>query len=71
MTCSRCNGMMVQDVYPATQWADYDATSYHRCIMCGNCEDTLILKHRITPPPARVGTTPFRKVTHNGRPVKQ
>lgn len=54
MNCKRCNGMMVLDVYPATQWTDYDATPYHRCIACGNCEDAVILHHRQHRPEVKV-----------------
>jgi hypothetical protein len=58
MTCSRCDGLMVPDIYPATAWADYDATAYHRCVMCGNCEDSTILKHRQAPSEVRTGIQP-------------
>lgn len=58
MNCSRCNGMMVRDRYPATQWADYDALPYYRCVCCGNCEDRLILKHRHAPSEVRTGIQP-------------
>ena len=58
MNCSRCSGMMVRDVYPATQWSDYDALPYYRCVCCGNCEDRLILKHRHAPSEVRTGIQP-------------
>ena len=58
INCPRCQGLMVVDVYPATQWADYDALPYYRCVCCGNCEDRLILKHRHAPSEVRTGIQP-------------
>ncbi len=58
INCGRCNGMMVLDVYPATQWADIDAPPYHRCVACGNCEDNTILRHRQGLAEVRTGATP-------------
>ena len=58
MTCRRCQGLMVVDVYAASQWADYDVAPYHRCVACGNCEDALILQHRKAPREVRTGATP-------------
>ena len=58
MTCTRCNGLMVMDVYPATQWADRDVPPYHRCVVCGNCEDNTILRHRQGGVEVRAGATP-------------
>ena len=58
MTCTRCNGLMVLDVYAASQWADYDVAPYHRCVACGNCEDNTILRHRKAPAEVRTGATP-------------
>lgn len=55
MNCTRCNGLMVSDVYAATQWAEQDDTYYYRCVSCGNCEDALIVLHRHSPPPQRTG----------------
>ena len=49
MTCPRCRGLMVHDVYTATQWADIEDQYFYRCVMCGNCEDALILHHRQHP----------------------
>ena len=60
MTCTRCQGLMVLDVYAASQWADYDVAPYHRCVACGNCEDALILQHRKAPREVRTGATPRR-----------
>ncbi len=57
INCGRCNGMMVLDVYPATQWADIDAPPYHRCVACGNCEDNTILRHRQGLAEVRTGAT--------------
>lgn len=59
--CGRCNGMMVRDMYTGTQWADLDAAPFYRCVMCGNCEDDLIIHHRKHPATARPGGIPFRK----------
>ena len=58
INCGRCNGMMVLNVYPATQWADIDAPPYHRCVACGNCEDNTILRHRQGLAEVRTGATP-------------
>ena len=58
MNCTRCNGLMVADVYTATQWAEYDAPPYHRRVACSNCEDALILQHRQAPSEVRTGATP-------------
>ena len=58
INCGRCNGMMVLDVYPTTQWADIDAPPYHRCVACGNCEDNTILRHRQGLAEVRTGATP-------------
>ena len=41
-----------------SQWADYDALPYYRCVCCGNCEDRLILKHRHAPSEVRTGIQP-------------
>ena len=49
MTCPRCRGLMVHDVYTATQWADIEVQYFYRCVACGNCEDALILHHRQHP----------------------
>ena len=53
MTCPRCRGLMVHDVYTATQWADIDDQYFYRCVACGNCEDALILQHRLHRPEVR------------------
>lgn len=46
MTCPRCNGLMVSDVYMATKWAETDDVVFYRCVCCGNCVDELIMQHR-------------------------
>ena len=58
INCGRCNGMMVLDVYTATQWAELDARGCYRCIACGNYEDSLILHHRTQPVNLRQGPPP-------------
>ena len=58
INCPRCQGLMVVDVYAATQWSDLDATSCYRCVACGNYEDSLILQHRKQPVNLRQGPLP-------------
>ncbi len=53
MTCLRCHGLMVPDSYTASQYADLEDQHFHRCVICGNCEDTLILHHRKHRPEVR------------------
>jgi len=53
MTCLRCQGLMVHDVYVATQWADLEDQFFYRCLCCGNCEDALIVHHRAHRPEVR------------------
>lgn len=55
MNCPRCQGLMVHDVYTATQWADIEDQYFYRCVACGNCEDALILQHRRHRPEVRFG----------------
>ena len=53
MTCPRCQGLMVHDIYTATQWADIEDQYFYRCVACGNCEDALICHHRQHRPEVR------------------
>ena len=48
MTCTRCQGLMVED-----HFMDFDGTighmwaSGHRCMNCGNVHDAVIQQHRL------------------------
>lgn len=48
MTCTRCQGFMVED-----HFMDFDGTmghmwaSGHRCMNCGNVHDAVIQQHRL------------------------
>ncbi len=46
MKCPRCNGLLVRDVYVATQWAEIEDTYFYRCVQCGNAVDELIMRHQ-------------------------
>lgn len=59
MTCTRCQGLMVED-----HFMDFDGTighmwaMGHRCMNCGNVHDAVIQQHRLagasnSPVPAR------------------
>ena len=52
MTCTRCQGFMVED-----HFMDFDGTighmwvSGHRCMNCGNVHDAVIQQHRLAQAP--------------------
>ncbi len=59
MTCTRCQGLMVED-----HFMDFDGTIGHmwtsgyRCMNCGNVHDAVIQQHRLSrapQPPMLVG----------------
>ena len=62
MTCTRCQGLMVED-----HFMDFDGTIGHmwasgyRCMNCGNVHDAVIQQHRL----AKTPHSPVL-VNHNG-----
>ena len=48
MSCKRCGGLMVIDMFRESAQRDFHrGIPTARCVNCGNCEDTTILSNRL------------------------